>query len=108
MEGIIIGVVTFFLIGIFHPLVIKGEYYFGRKVNKFFILFGIIFVALSLYIKSLILSIFAGVIACCSFWSIGEVIEQEQRVLKGWFKENPKRKDYYDKIREEKQNNLDK
>ncbi|WP_308653651.1 DUF4491 family protein [uncultured Anaerococcus sp.] len=108
MEGIIIGVVTFFLIGIFHPLVIKGEYYFGRKVNKFFILFGIIFVALSLYIKSLILSIFAGVIACCCFWSIGEVIEQEQRVLKGWFKENPKRKDYYDKIREEKQNNLDK
>ena len=108
MEGIIIGVVTFFLIGIFHPLVIKGEYYFGRKVNKFFILFGIIFVALSLYIKSLILSIFAGVIACCCFWSIGEVIEQEQRVLKGWFKENPKRKDYYDIIREEKQNNLDK
>ena len=53
MEGIIIGVVTFFLIGIFHPLVIKGEYYFGRKVNKFFILFGVIFVALSLYIKSL-------------------------------------------------------
>lgn len=31
MEGILIGVVTFFLIGIFHPLVIKGEYYFGKK-----------------------------------------------------------------------------
>ena len=106
MEGIIIGLVTFFLIGIFHPLVIKGEYYLGRKVNKYFIIFGIIFVALSLYIKSLIPSIFAGVIACCCFWSIGEVIEQEERVLKGWFKENPKRKEYYDKLRKNK--NLDK
>ena len=106
MEGIIIGVVTFFLIGIFHPLVIKGEYYFGRKVNKVFILFGIIFVALSLYIKSLFPSVFAGVIACCCFWSIGEVIEQEQRVLKGWFKENPKRKAHYDELRNKK--NLDK
>nr|WP_072537216.1 DUF4491 family protein [Anaerococcus mediterraneensis] len=106
MEGIIIGVVTFFLIGIFHPLVIKGEYYFGRKINKFFILAGIIFVALSIYIKSLILSIFAGVIACCCFWSVGEVIEQEKRVLKGWFKENPKRKTYYDKIRERQVKNL--
>ena len=106
MEGIIIGVVTFFLIGIFHPLVIKGEYYFERKVNKFFILFGIFFVALSLYIKALIPSIFAGVITCCCFWSIGEVIEQEQRVLKGWFKENPKRKAHYDELRNKK--NLDK
>lgn len=106
MEGIIIGVVTFFLIGIFHPLVIKGEYYFGKKINKYFALFGLIFVLVSIYIESLIPSIFAGVIACCCFWSIGEVNEQEERVLKGRFKENPKRKDYYDKIRKNK--NLDK
>ncbi len=65
MEGIIIGVVTFFLIGIFHPLVIKGEYYFGKKINKYFALSGLIFVIISIYVKSLIPSIFAGVIACC-------------------------------------------
>lgn len=29
--GIIIGVTTFFVIGIFHPIVIKAEYYFGTK-----------------------------------------------------------------------------
>ncbi len=79
MEGIIIGVATFFLIGIFHPLVIKGEYYFGRKINKYFIIVGIIFVALSIYIKSLIPSIFAGVIACCCFWSVGEVIRARKK-----------------------------
>lgn len=102
MEGIIIGAVTFFLIGIFHPLVIKGEYYFGKKINKYFALFGLIFVVISIYIESLIPSIFAGVIACCCFWSIGEVIEQEERVLKGWFKENTKRKAYYDEVRNKK------
>ena len=102
MEGIIIGAVTFFLIEIFHPLVIKGEYYFGKKINKYFALFGLIFVVISIYIESLIPSIFAGVIACCCFWSIGEVIEQEERVLKGWFKENPKRKAYYDEVRNKK------
>lgn len=106
MEGIIIGVVTFFLIGIFHPLVIKGEYYFGKKINKYFALSGLIFVGISIYVKSLIPSIFAGVIACCCFWSIGEVNEQEKRVLKGWFKENPKRKEYYENIRKNK--NFDK
>ena len=92
MEGIIIGVVTFFLIGIFHPLVIKGEYYFGKKINKYFALSGLIFVGISIYINSLIPSIFAGVIACCCFWSIGEVNEQEKRVLKGWLRKIPREK----------------
>ncbi|WP_296127045.1 DUF4491 family protein [uncultured Anaerococcus sp.] len=104
MEGILVGLVTFFLIGIFHPLVIKGEYYFGKKVNKYFFLAGLIFTLVSIFIKSLIPSIFAGVIACCYFWSIKEVSEQEERVLKGWFPENPNRKKYYDDLR----NNLTK
>ena len=81
---------------------IKGEYYFGKKINKHCALFGLIFVIISIYIKSLIPSIFAGVIACCCFWSIGEVNEQEERVLKGWFKENSKRKSYYDQLRDKK------
>ena len=34
LAGIMIGVATFLIIGIFHPLVTKGEYYFGGK-NKF-------------------------------------------------------------------------
>ena len=29
----------------------------------------------------------------------GEVIAQEKRVLKGWFPENPKRHEYYEKLR---------
>ncbi len=60
MEGIIIFLITFFLIGIFHPLVIIGEYYFGKKsinISHFLVLF---FVIISIYIKSLIPSILQG------------------------------------------------
>ncbi|MDE5808281.1 MAG: DUF4491 family protein, partial [Muribaculaceae bacterium] len=31
LEGLAIGLATFLIIGIFHPLVIKGEYYMGQK-----------------------------------------------------------------------------
>ena len=79
--------------------------FYSRSLLKF-ALSGLIFVGISIYVNSLIPSIFAGVIACCCFWSIGEVNEQEKRVLKGWFKENPKRKEYYENLR--KNNNLDK
>ena len=30
--GLIIGIATFLIIGLFHPLVIKGEYYFGVRI----------------------------------------------------------------------------
>ncbi|MBQ0136484.1 MAG: DUF4491 family protein [Bacteroidales bacterium] len=30
-EGIILGLATFLLIGVSHPIVIKSEYYFGVK-----------------------------------------------------------------------------
>ena len=29
--GILIGLSTFLTIGVFHPIVIKAEYYFGRR-----------------------------------------------------------------------------
>ena len=39
--GLTIGLCAFLCIGIFHPLVIKGEYYFGVKVWWVFLLAGI-------------------------------------------------------------------
>lgn len=101
MTGLIVGIITFLLIGLFHPIVIKAEYYFGtRKPNVFFFIFGFVFIALSVFFReNTILSIILGVVACCCFWSIKEMKEQEERVLKGWFPENPARKDYYDSKR---------
>lgn len=90
-EGLLVGVCTFFIIGLFHPLVIKGEYYFGRKVNYGFAILGVITAALALITESLFSSSLLAVVSFSSFWSIKEVIEQEERVRKGWFPANPKR-----------------
>lgn len=90
--GIIIGVATFLVIGLFHPLVIKAEYYIGVKSWWLFLLLGIVSSVASLLVANLILSIFLGVVAFSSFWSIGEVFQQKKRVEKGWFPANPKRK----------------
>ncbi len=90
--GIIIGVATFLIIGLFHPLVIKAEYYIGVKSWWIFLLFGILSATASLLVENLIVSILLGVVAFSSFWSIGEVFQQKKRVEKGWFPENPKKR----------------
>ena len=90
--GIIIGVATFLIIGLFHPLVIKAEYYMGVKSWWLFLLLGILSAIASLLVVNLIISILLGVVAFSSFWSIGEVFQQKKRVEKGWFPANPKRK----------------
>lgn len=92
-EGIIIGIATFLVIGLFHPLVIKAEYYIGVKSWWIFLFAGIAALAGSLLVANSMLSILFGVVAFSSFWSIGEVFEQRKRVGKGWFPANPKRKD---------------
>lgn len=91
-QGIIIGVATFLIIGLFHPLVIKAEYYIGVKSWWLFLLGGIIAIVASLLVENLMLSILLGVVAFSSFWSIGEVFEQKKRVEKGWFPANPNKK----------------
>lgn len=91
-EGLLVGLCTFLIIGVFHPLVIKGEYYFGGKVKWAFLVAGIIFLAATLLVRSFIGSALLGVTAFSCFWSIKEVNEQVKRVEKGWFPANPKRK----------------
>jgi len=95
-NGIIIGIAAFLIIGVFHPIVIKSEYYFGKKVWPAFLVAGLIFVAATLFIQNIILSAITGIFGFSCLWSINELIEQEQRVRKGWFPSNPKRKDIND------------
>ena len=87
--GLLVGLSTFLIIGLFHPLVIKAEYYIGVKSWIIFALAGVAFSIASLLIKEFILSIILGVVAFSSFWSILEVFEQRERVRKGWFPEGP-------------------
>ncbi len=87
--GLIIGIATFLIIGLFHPIVIKTEYYFGAKVWWWFLIAGILFVVLSIIISNIIISTIFGVIAFSSFWSILELKHQRRRVNKGWFPQGP-------------------
>ncbi len=98
-NGIITGAATFLIIGMCHPLVIKSEYYLGKKSWWAFLVIGIILGAVSIALTNRTLSTIFGAGAFSFFWGIGEVIEQEKRVLKGWFPENPKRHDYYENLR---------
>ncbi len=91
--GIIIGLATFLTIGVFHPIVIKAEYYLGTRCWWMFLLAGIIFGAISLIISNLIVSTILGVTAFSCFWSILELKEQKERVRKGWFPAGPGHKE---------------
>lgn len=89
--GIIIGVATFFIIGLFHPIVIKSEYYFGVGCWWVFALVGVVSVVASLFVAEVLWSTLLAVVGASSFWSIKELFEQRERVRKGWFPKNPKR-----------------
>lgn len=94
--GIIIAICTFLIIGLFHPIVIKIEYYYGTKPWWIFLLIGIISIVLALFIENILLSSVLGVFGASSLWSIGELFEQRKRVKKGWFPMNPKRTAEYE------------
>ena len=94
-SGLVIAVITFLVIGLFHPIVIKGEYYFGTRCWWVFLLAGIAFIVASLMVSDDMLSPILGVVGCSCLWSILEIFEQKERVKKGWFPKNPKRKHEY-------------
>ncbi|KAA6341609.1 hypothetical protein EZS27_010593 [termite gut metagenome] len=92
VEGFIIGISTFLIIGLFHPLVVKAEYYWGTKCWWFFLLLGLCGIAVSFRTDDIFISSLLGVFAFSSFWSVKEIFEQEKRVKKGWFPKNPRRR----------------
>lgn len=96
--GIIIAISTFAAIGIWHPIVIKTEYYGGTRYWVVFLLIGIACITAALFIEHTILSSIVGVFGASALWGIGELFAQKRRVEKGWFPMNPKRKDEYKKV----------
>ena len=74
-SGILIGVFTFFLIGLFHPIVIYAEYYFGSRCWPVFLLVGILCMILSVRMQEILWSVSLGVLGVSCFWSIKELKE---------------------------------
>lgn len=92
-EGLIIGLASFAIIGAFHPLVIKGEYYIGKKIWPAFLIVGLLLIAASALLQNIVLSAIVAITGFSSLWSIHELFEQEQRVERGWFPRNPNKRD---------------
>ncbi|HIZ33094.1 MAG TPA: DUF4491 family protein [Candidatus Bacteroides merdigallinarum] len=92
VAGLVLGICTFLIIGLFHPVVVKAEYYWGTRCWWVFLLLGLGGVLASVCVSDFFVSSLLGVFAFSSFWTIKEVFEQEERVRKGWFPKNPRRK----------------
>ncbi|MBQ5750128.1 MAG: DUF4491 family protein, partial [Bacteroidaceae bacterium] len=75
--GLLIGISTFLIIGLFHPLVIKAHYYWGTGCWWIFLLLGIAGIVLSIIIEEVLWSALLGVFAFSSLWTIKELFEQE-------------------------------
>lgn len=88
--GLVIGAGTFIVIGLFHPLVVKCHYYFGTRCWWWFLLLGIAALGASVWVGDVLGSSLLGVFSFSSFWTIGEIFEQQKRVDRGWFPANPK------------------
>lgn len=90
--GILVGLGSFLIIGIFHPIVIKAEYYFGVRIWWIFLLAGLLFLAASLRCDNTAGAALLGVLGFTCLWSILELFEQRHRVRKGWFPPGPSHK----------------
>ena len=95
--GLTLGLCTFLIIGIFHPIVIKCEYYFGVRCWWWFAILGAAMCIVSYCISAPFWSTLAGVVGFSSFWTIREIFDQRERVRTGWFPAYPKRSDSHKK-----------
>ncbi|MBR2491565.1 MAG: DUF4491 family protein [Ruminiclostridium sp.] len=90
-DGILVGLTSFLVIGIFHPIVIRAEYHWSKKCWPLFLVVGLLLLICSILLDSFVLSAVVGVTGFSCLWSIKELFEQEKRVRRGWFPANPKR-----------------
>ena len=89
--GIISGAAMIILTGIFHPVVVKCEYYFSARVWPVFLVLGVVSLWVSAAAEDGAVSSVAGILGAILLWCIRELKEQEKRVANGWFPKNPKR-----------------
>jgi hypothetical protein len=90
-HGLFAGAAALVIIGLFHPVVIKGEYYFGKRIWPLFLAAGLGLTAAACIVPQVYLSVLFGITGFTCFWSIKELFDQEKRVERGWFPRNPAR-----------------
>jgi hypothetical protein len=95
IHGLFAGAAALIIIGLFHPVVIKGEYYFGKGIWPLFLIAGLGLIAAACVIPHTYLSLVLGITGSTCLWTIKELFDQEKRVEKGWFPRNPSRQEVF-------------
>ncbi len=91
--GVVIGLGTFIVIGVFHPIVIKSEYHFGVRCWWAFLVAGLVALAGAVVVHGVVASAMLGVVGFTCLWSIHELFAQQRRVEKGWFPKKPEKQE---------------
>lgn len=88
-DGLVVGASLIIIMWFGRLACIKGEYYFTKKLWVLFLVTGLLSVGAALFVKPVIFSSVLSIFGFTFLWGIHEIIEQEERVNKGWF---PRRK----------------
>ena len=78
--GIILGVVTFVMIGVLHVSVVKIERIWGAQLWPGFVILGALFGIGSLFVDDVLISALLGVNGFLFAWSGPELKKQKERV----------------------------
>ena len=92
LTGIYLGLYMLFVIAIGFVWVIKLEYYLGAQVWKAVLGLGTLVCLVSLFIPDFMTSALVGIFGGSMVWGATELPGQEERVQRGLFPSNPKRK----------------
>ena len=90
--GLILGLFMLFCIGFGFLWVIKLEYYFGAGIWKAVLLVGILICLASLLMPYFTTSALLGIFGGSVVWGATELPGQAERVQRGIFPANPKRR----------------
>ena len=81
--GIILGLITFVMIGVLHVAVVKIERIWGSQIWPGFIVLGLLFGVASLLVDDVLVSALLGVNSFLFVWSGPELKKQKERVEQG-------------------------
>jgi hypothetical protein len=90
--GLVMGAVAIVAIGLGHVLVIKWEYYWGARSWPGMAGLGVGMLVASLFSGNAFLGGVLGIVGAILLWGVFELIKQRDRVERGLFPRNPKRK----------------
>mgnify|MGYP001605188553 CR=1 FL=1 len=83
--GLVLGLLTLFVIGLGFPLVILGERHLGRLWWPWMLCLGLATILVSSSIENDLLSALVGVIGATLAWGSTELDAQSRRVEAGWY-----------------------